>query len=95
MLSGGGIYSTRYLRITNSTISGNFTNGSGGGIYARTLADSILINHSTITANTADADVDGTGQGSGAVLDVQSLTIGHTIIAGNNGQAAGMVELSA
>lgn len=84
---GAGLYLQSYSGITtllNTTISGNRAEGSGGGIIVNNNAE-IRILHCTITNNRADSDGDGSGQGGGIFIgnSALSVTIEHTIIAGN------------
>ena len=61
--NGGGIFHNsnieqpRFVTITNSTISGNTTNGFGGGIYS--AAGSLDLQSTTIAGNTANAAARG------------------------------------
>jgi hypothetical protein len=73
-----GIFSGGRLNITNSTISGNAADQAGGGIDQ--FAGETVIRSATITANTADADVDGEGHGGGLS---GAFDIKNTIIAAN------------
>ncbi len=74
--------------IRNTTVSGNQAEGSGGGIK---LTESIygggnvLIEHSTITNNRANYDGDPVGTGGGIHVgnSLTTLTLSHTIVAGN------------
>jgi nitrogen fixation protein FixH len=74
--------------IRNSTISGNEAEGSGGGVKIQgfpTEGGAVHFYHSTITNNRADADNNGIGTGGG--IDVTNstttVTLDHTIVAGN------------
>ena len=52
---GGGIYSTAgNLTLTDSEVTGNISNGSGGGIYHTDAGDNVqlVVQNSTITENT-------------------------------------------
>jgi hypothetical protein len=89
---GGGLrirtsaYNSETVLISNSTISGNTTNWRGGGLWVRTSAsDSFDLVHSTVTANTADADSFFGGEGGGLFFFYSTGTdsIDHTIVAGN------------
>ena len=63
---GGGIFNRGNLSLTNTTIQGNYSNYSGGGLYNASglsgnpggIAD---INQSTITGNASGVDPDSTG----------------------------------
>lgn len=74
---GGGIFvGTVVGQIVNSTISGNTTNGDGGGIEARLGSGSFTITHTTITNNTA-ANGGGLHVASGSPRLVASLVAGN------------------
>jgi len=92
--SGGGIFSKGELVVTNSTISGNESDGSAGGIY-RDGDDHLTIINSTITGNRSDADGNGKDGGDGieghilggGIFLVRAtsrvFTIHNSIVAGN------------
>ena len=71
------------MTITNSTISGNSARISGGGVGG--FYSDVIVRHSTITANRADSDNSGTGNGGGVfrTATLSNLTLDHTIVAGN------------
>jgi len=82
---GGGIWTEgRFttMTINNSTISGNSAGDNGGAIYFNDSTSSTIV-RSTITDNTSDADLSGTGSGGGLFLRGGSLTIDHSIVAQN------------
>ena len=58
---GGGIYGYESdLTISNSTISNNYTDNQGGGIYIRLLSGlSLIVSNSTISGNSIDDGVGG------------------------------------
>ena len=71
--------------LVNSTVSGNSANFAGGGIWARNTQNSTVIQHSTITDNTADADANGSGAGGGLRVENNvNVTMEHAIVAGNH-----------
>ena len=76
---GGGIFNSAAgsSTIVNSTISGNRTNLSGGGVHGGSSA----VANATITANVADSDANGTGDGGGVAGT--ALTAKNSIIGGN------------
>jgi len=84
---GGGIHALfDILTITSSTISGNSADADGGGIFVRSATTTIT--SSTITGNWANADNIGTDSGGGievsvAIVGTTSLTLSHTLVAGN------------
>jgi len=71
------------LNISNSTISGNSSSGTGGGgIF--TNAEMTVYN-STITNNTANGNGSTTGIGGGiSNFTFEAVSLGNTIVAGNN-----------
>ncbi|MGK7898446.1 MAG: carbohydrate-binding protein [Xenococcus sp. (in: cyanobacteria)] len=75
---GGGFanFSNSFLIVANSTVSGNFANGVGGGIRNN---GQLELSNSTITNNSAN-------NYGGGVQNLNGVTtISNTIIAGNNG----------
>lgn len=85
---GGAVYALGSLHVVNSTISTNAAQAvaaaQGAGIWTSGAA---TIAHSTIVANTASTSaLGGVGSGGGLYGDQsagETLTISHTIIAGN------------
>jgi hypothetical protein len=69
------------LALTDSTVSSNRATNDGGGIR-ESVPESITLHNDTITANVADSDANGTGDGGGVWSD-GSVTAASTIIAGN------------
>jgi len=69
--------------LVQSTISWNRTNGAGGGILA---FDGVLsLSSVTVTANVADGDAAGGGNGGGvAIVPGAILRLRHTILGGNS-----------
>ncbi len=95
---GGGFYQTTLqgerTEIMNTTISGNTTAGSGGGIYLDTSDQywyGMAVSSCTITGNTADTNTDNVGDGGGIYREgPHDLMILHnTILAGNNDLSPG------
>jgi predicted outer membrane repeat protein len=78
--SGGAIASQGSLSISNSTISGNRTRGSGGGLYVR--GGNADLDHVTISANVADSAGTDSGDG-GGLANSGTTTVANTIVAGN------------
>jgi hypothetical protein len=69
---GGAILASGYLVLTNSTLSGNGTNGYGGALMFNRLnggAPILEARNSTIVDNVANADGNGIGTGGGVYLD--------------------------
>ena len=99
--AGGGIggYHLSTADIRNSTISGNTTLGSGGGIYLH--ATSGFLKNLTISGNRADVGgglttsgsiqannvtlVHNTAGSSGGIISLEGLTVSNSIIAENTG----------
>lgn len=83
---GGGICA-QHFEMGNSTVSGNAATGDGGGIYLREYDEWNSIRNCTITANAADSDHDGFGDGGGIYNPRQSSSfdtyLENTILAGN------------
>jgi len=69
------------------TITGNYSNFGGGGIYtATTSSHPVVITGSTITGNTSDS-------GGGGIWSHSPLTITDSTISGNSsGSGAGIVS---
>lgn len=85
---GGGMYSRigqqSTLIVSGSTISGNSAMNDGGGIATRVgNTASFFIKHSTITNNIADSDDQGFGSGGGIFVSKGSVSLVHSIVAGN------------
>lgn len=88
---GGGIFSVRgFLTIQRSTISGNFSDSSGGGIAVSSSSENsaLLLRDVTVFGNSADTNGDGTGDGGGLfslanVGTAVQLTLENTIVAAN------------
>jgi CSLREA domain-containing protein len=76
---GGGIFNSAVStsNIVNSTFSGNRSNLSGGGVHGGTTN----LSNATLTANIADSDANGTGDGGGVAAT--ALTTKNSIIGGN------------
>ena len=75
---GGGIYAFRYLVTTTlSTISGNGAI-NGGGIYNDSLSDTVTVNTSTISGNTANKN------GGGVFNTGGTFTLDKSTVSGNN-----------
>ncbi len=78
MGTGGGIYSSGTLTITNSTIRGNQGYLAGGGI----AGGAITITSSTISGNGASAQHDGQPYGRGGGIS-GSVTFTNSTLSGN------------
>jgi hypothetical protein len=75
------------MTVTDSTISGNFTNEHGGGIYL--YGGSLAVSGTTISGNAADFDHDGLGEGGGIWNKSGSLSVVNSTISGNSGGEGG------
>lgn len=80
--SGGG---TGVLQLSNSTLTGNFAFGRGGGIYAAHGDDDVLVRLSTITENFATS-------GGGGFFTVDDVNLSGSIVAGNSTSSAAAVS---
>jgi hypothetical protein len=100
-LFGGGVYNYGLMRITNSTISHNDADKSGGGINAFRPGNPIspedgkvLIGNSTIAFNRSDVDnpdVFGREPGGGVKIgSPEAVEIRNTLIANNTDVRAGL-----
>ena len=77
--NGGGTYNAGgTLTIVNSTVSGNSA-VAGGGIFNDT-AQATAVKHSTITGNVVPNSSEGQG---GGIRSPDTMTLEHTIVAGN------------
>jgi CSLREA domain-containing protein len=76
---GGGLFNSAGAgaNLMNSTVSGNRANDSGGGLQG----GAATLSNVTITANVADSDANGTGDGGGVAAT--TLSVRNSIIAGN------------
>jgi CSLREA domain-containing protein len=76
---GGGLFNSAGAgaNLMNSTVSGNRANNSGGGLQGGTAT----LSNVTITANVADSDANGTGDGGGVAAT--TLGVRNSIIGGN------------
>jgi len=82
--SGVRFYGDDPLTIRNSTISGNATGGSGGGIFLFFPDGPIVIQNSTVTANQAGAKGGGIARNGGT----STLVLESSVLSGNtNGDA--------
>src|SRR5262245_41304881 len=81
---GGGLANLNAARLSmrNSTISGNITTGSGGGLA--TIGGQTNLLNVTISNNRADSDGNNTGQGGGILTTAGNpANLVNTIVAGN------------
>jgi CSLREA domain-containing protein len=81
--SGGGIGLGDSATIVDSTISGNRAAVSGGGIQSLG-GQSIDLMNDTLTANWADWDGDGNGDGGGFFRGAGAVVLVNTVLAGNH-----------
>jgi len=78
---GGGIYNFGSVNVVNTTVSGNSTRGSGGGIVSFNATLTALTNV-TVTNNRSDSDNSG-GEPAGGMVSSGSVVLKNTIVAGN------------
>lgn len=78
---GGGVFNSAGAAATifNSTVSGNRSNQSGGGVHGGTTT----LANATVTANVADSDANGMGDGGGVAGTGTALTVKNSVIGGN------------
>ena len=84
-LFGGGAASSGsggILTLVNSTVSGNRAAEGGAGLYQGTQ-EMMALSGSTVTANIADADSNGSGDGGGIDPATGEVRLVDTIVAGN------------
>jgi CSLREA domain-containing protein len=79
--SGGGIFSSGVLSMTNSTVSGNTADTSGAGLFNAT--GTAALSNVTVVDNRADLDADGNGNGGGICGSGGAVTLKNTIVAVN------------
>ena len=72
---GGGLAIGGVLSLTTSTVEGNTTSGSGGGVAGRTVESRITLNDSTVRNNTGFNHVGG--------LFAYTLTMTDSTVSGN------------
>lgn len=82
--AGGGVeVQEGDLEIVSSTISGNSTPADGAGLLSRFYAGTVRLNNTTITANVADCDGDGFGDGGGVFVEAGAVIAANSIVAQN------------
>jgi hypothetical protein len=91
---GGGIFTSGVLTLTRCTVSGNQTEGLGGGVWAQRMAVATVttINDSTIANNVSFGTSPSSG-GGGVVQLNDTLAINDSTITGNSdatGSAGGI-----
>jgi hypothetical protein len=96
--NGGGIQVSASFTLSNSTVTANVADGSGGGIYINTTpADTASLTNVTIAGNSATAD------GGGLVSDAATTTLTNVTVTANTadsdsggtaGQGGGVNEFS-
>jgi CSLREA domain-containing protein/uncharacterized repeat protein (TIGR01451 family) len=89
--SGGGIYNTGVLTLTNSTVSGNQAAGLigvGGGIYSGYGSVATIL-YSTITGNIA-----ANGSGGGFNIEGASVTLIGSIVSGNSAATGPEIDVN-
>ena len=94
---GGGISVSSTgiaLTIVNSTISGNKAGNNGGGLFNDGNNATAHLNFVTLTANIADDDADGNGEGGGIYIGnaTSTINIHNSILQGNDDETAGQTS---
>jgi len=89
---GGAIQLVRgVLRITNSTLAANSTDGNGGAIHSIQPAADVELNAVTVARNVADAENNGVGSGAGLYRnDAAAFVVANSLLGLNrlgSGQA--------
>ncbi len=80
------------LRLTNSTVSGNESDLSGGGLYIN--GGVVRISSATIVSNTAAADGNNTSDGGGIfVAPASTVNLQNTILAHNTDASSGFAPI--
>ena len=109
---GGGIYANAngygetLVTVQQSTISGNSASNAGGGVWLHAdngYVATLLLDGSTITANTSDSDTDGVGPGGGLFVKTEmggmvTARLSNSIVSGNTdptGTAADIYDFQA
>ena len=92
---GGGVFNVNgALRIHDSALHGNSANAYGGAIYSRGATSVVQIDNSTISGNTADADLSGQGYGGGIGLGGSAVaTVRNSTIASNTARSGGGIDI--
>ncbi|HYO13597.1 MAG TPA: CSLREA domain-containing protein [Thermoanaerobaculia bacterium] len=76
VVGGGGILNIGSLTLTRSVVTGNTTDGSGGGIFSSGSGAVLTLSQSTVSDNTAS------GRGGGLAID-GTATLTNVTISGN------------
>ncbi len=85
--SGGGIINESYLKLTNSTLSGNYAHGNGGGLWHWSVypSETAVLNAVTIVSNS----VDNSYVGGGLYVYPASVLSASNILIADNARLAG------
>jgi hypothetical protein len=100
---GGGIYNVGSLNVSNSTLSGNSSNGGdglgnfgglglGGGIYN---FGRLTVNNSNLSNNSANGGINSVlsnSGGGGAIYNAGTFTVSSSIISGNTASFGGGIH---
>ena len=83
--TGGGIFFGAGGEVYNSTISGNTSTRTGGGVSIRSIDDpdvrkTVTLTNVTVTNNRSDADDDGGELGGGIWIDNADPYFGHLVL---------------
>jgi hypothetical protein len=90
---GGVTYLPSTAQLEGSTISGNMADNHGGGIFLDTESSNNTIDFSTIAFNVSNHDSAGEGAGGGVFVQ-GVLALNHTIVAGNQANSGGALDVA-
>jgi hypothetical protein len=82
--SGGGIFNSGTLAVTNSSISGNTAGANGGGI-ANTNGGTLTVTNSSISGNTTGEDGGGIFNNADGAVTVTNSTLSGNTASNNDG----------
>jgi hypothetical protein len=78
LCGGGGIYNEGSVKLSRSVVESNVGNGLGGGITNPREDSSVILDHSSLSGNTAK------GGDGGGIANAGQVTLDDSIIAGNS-----------
>ena len=79
---GGGLsLSIAQVSMKDTTISGNRSDGFGGGIVS--FIGVIVLDHSSVSNNIADSDDAGSDGGGGGIISLGGLVLSNSVVSGN------------
>ena len=92
---GGGIYNNGFLTVKNSDFIGNRVNSNSGSSYGGAIANqggTLIVTHSTFSANTAPFQTEVTGQGGAIYSSGGELIITNSTFDNNSASAGGAIR---